>query len=241
MKYFLLLALLFSGNSFSQNLFFEDNSNDSQARTFFEGVDQKIAKKIANYRQIIDFSHYDPITNEKTPFPINPIYAYDYLGNISRDGSTYYLWEDNTKIRSDGTRIHGRIETSTPNIPTYNGKTYKNFQQWLDTKFYMEPSLQKAYVFNTNNLEIMDYTNVDFNTGIVYKNRYFPIYSYVYYGTYTNNGIRQYAWLKTRPTFQGKPIYELVYTKNKNIPKHTGSKVYKNHIEWYYDKFGTNR
>lgn len=241
MKYFLLLSLLFSTSVFAQNSYYEENSNDSQPRMIFEGLDHKILKKITPHRQIVDFSHYDPITGEKTGFPTNPVYAYDYLGNISINGDSYYLWEDNTKISRDGTRIRGKIETSYPYMPVYNGKTYKNFEQWVKAKFFIEPSMQKAYVLNPNNLEIMDYTNIDFNTGITYSNRYFPIYSYIYYGTYTNNGVRQYAWLKTRPTFQGKPIYELVYTKDKKIPKHTQTKVYKSYAEWYYEKYGTNR
>jgi hypothetical protein len=241
MRFLLLLAIIFSTPAYSQYSYDEGNSNDSQAQAVFQGVDQKILKKISPYRQIIDFSHYDPVTQQDSPFPTNPIYAYDYVGNVSRNGDTYYLWEDNTKINRNGTRIRQTIETPYPNLPTYQGKTYKSFQEWLNVKFYVEPSMQKAFVFNPNNLEIMDYTNIDWNTGIRYNNRYFPIYSYVYYGTYTNNGIRKYAWLKARPNFNGKQIYELVYTSDKKIPKHTLTKVYKNYAEWYYEKFGTNR
>lgn len=241
MKKFLFLFLIISCPAFSQGYYQENNSHDSQGETVFQGLDHQILKKIAPYRQIVDFSHTDPITQQTTPFPTNPIYAYDYAGNISRNGDTYYLWEDNTKVNKNGARITSKIETERPILPRYGGKTYKNFQDWVNAKFYVEPSMQKHYVFNTNNLEIMDFTNIDYNTGIRYQNKYFPIYSYIYYGTYTNNGIRRYAWLKTRPDFTGKPMYELVYTTDKKIPKHTGSKVYQNHVQWYYDKFGTNR
>ncbi len=241
MKNFLFVFLLISNSAFSQGYYQPENSQDSQGQTVFQGLDQKILKKVEPYRQIVDFSHVDPITQQETPFPTNPVYAYDYAGNISRNGDIYYLWEDNTKVNRNGERVLTKIETEQPVLPRYSGKTYRNFQDWLNAKFYVEPTMQKNYVFNTQNLEILDYTNIDYNTGIRYQNRYFPIYSYVYYGTYTNNGIRRYVWLKTRPDFNGKPIYQLIYTKDKAIPKHTGSKVYQNSAQWYYDKFGTNR